>query len=473
MDFQEADRRYQELHELLASGKLSPVDYDKAAAQLRVLGEDGVWWAVHPRNGKWLRWDGKAWQDAVPPHRYLGESPLPKAQDTILLEEKPPVGVILKGEEAIRQLLEIRRICEEMTPQGAKYFPVDLKPGGLLRGIAYKLNEDGSLEHRIAILYAAADSAEGKKLYIGGHWVIVPSETDDEHAQEPPTEKQLFTSLVREMIDSLEISYQVREKIKDNLDLSQVSLADTQSLPEQANGWWQVHLPAAGLAGKEFQQTIHHHSQALKVETRPAARRKLLEEVLEDCERSLETAPCTTDQMLQAGFHAAMASALVELGEMQTEEQDRLAKLHLAEDHAEMVEWLTREAAPDLATYETLKWLAEIRKKAVSIASGVQAQALQHRLDRIELTLAQVAESYLTRKKQALRDLYAARALYSGSRFVEQPEEKQKVLAVSLWQAQAAQQQAQKIGDAALTGQCLDALAQIEAELIPLRGDDA
>ena len=482
MEFSEADRRYLELRELLSSKKITPGDYEKGAAQLRVLDEDGVWWAIHPRNGKWLRWDGKSWQLANPPHHRTEEVSLPvppepqaaeAPKQTVVLEEKPPIGVVLKGEEALRQLLEVHRVCEELGPDGLRLVPVDLMPGGLLRGIAYKLNEDGSLDPKVAILYAAADASNGRKMYVGGHWVIMPAQNDSEQAHEVPTEKQVFTSLVREMIDNLEIGYDVREKIKNNLDLDQISLVDSVSLPELPNRWWQVQIPPVSTAAAEFLRAVEKLCDSISGEKKTIPRRRFLEQMIYQCERGLQQVDAGQDRETIAAIHAALAAAQVELACMEAEELKRVCSFHLAEDHAELVEWYTRDGSSTLATVGTLNWLVETRKKAAQVLTGVQADALRRRMERSEQNLEQLCEGYLAKKKQASRDLFTARALEGGSRILQNLEEKQKVLSVALWQAQAADQLAQKIGETGLRVQCLETIASIETELTPLRGEYA
>jgi hypothetical protein len=480
MDFSEADRRFLELRELLSSKKINPGEYEKGAAQLRVLDEHGVWWAIHPRNGKWLRWDGKAWQLAKPPHHGTEEVKLPETPEapqepkaTTVLEEKPPVGVVLKGEDALRQLLEVHRVCEEIGPEGPRLVPVDLMPGGMLRGIAYKLMEDGSLDPKVAILYATADTSNGKKMYVGGHWVIMPAQQGTDQPHEGPTERQVFTSLIREMIDNLEIGYELREKIKANLDLDQISLVDSVNLPEIPNRWWQVQIPPVTTPGAEFLGGVEKLCETISGEKKTIPRRRFLEQMEYQCERGLQRIDESQERELIAAIHTALAAVQVELACMEAEEMKRVCGFHLAEDHAELVEWYTQEGASTLATVGTLNWLLETRKKAAQVLTGVQADALRRRMERTEQNLEQLCESYLAKKKQVMRDLFTAKALEGGSQLVQNLEERQKVLSVALWQAQAADQLAQKIGETGLRRQCQDAILRIEEELAPLRGEYA
>lgn len=61
MNFQEAETRYAELLRQYEAGQMSSAQFEQAVAGLRVQTSDGAWWQLDG-NGRWLRWNGSAWE---------------------------------------------------------------------------------------------------------------------------------------------------------------------------------------------------------------------------------------------------------------------------------------------------------------------------------------------------------------------------------------------------------------------------
>ncbi len=85
MTFQEAENAYAQLRQALAARQLSPQEFADRVASLRVQDATGAYWQLRPMDGVWLRWNGRAWLPAAPPHRAPGPAPVqpyPAAQAT-------------------------------------------------------------------------------------------------------------------------------------------------------------------------------------------------------------------------------------------------------------------------------------------------------------------------------------------------------------------------------------------------------
>jgi hypothetical protein len=64
MDFNEVSRSYKALQQQLASGAITPENYEQEVAKLRFMTPNGAWWQVDPATGGWLTWDGQTWVPA-------------------------------------------------------------------------------------------------------------------------------------------------------------------------------------------------------------------------------------------------------------------------------------------------------------------------------------------------------------------------------------------------------------------------
>ncbi len=67
MDFKEAESKYSRLKRRLEAGALGPEQFQAQVGQLRVKDEQGRHWAIDPRSGGWLFYDGVNWVPARPP----------------------------------------------------------------------------------------------------------------------------------------------------------------------------------------------------------------------------------------------------------------------------------------------------------------------------------------------------------------------------------------------------------------------
>lgn len=93
MDFVEASQRFAELQTKRKEGRISEPQFRAAVDQLRLRDSSGSWWALDPRTGGWLSWNGTAWapvppgQVAFPPGSpYSGTLPGQKKSDNTLMD---------------------------------------------------------------------------------------------------------------------------------------------------------------------------------------------------------------------------------------------------------------------------------------------------------------------------------------------------------------------------------------------------
>jgi hypothetical protein len=64
MDAQEAETAYGLVKSQLDSGKVSLDEYNRRVSELRYQDNTGMWWAISPTDGSWLKWNGSAWVPA-------------------------------------------------------------------------------------------------------------------------------------------------------------------------------------------------------------------------------------------------------------------------------------------------------------------------------------------------------------------------------------------------------------------------
>lgn len=69
MNFQEAERAYEDLRAQYSSGKLSNSDFENEVSKLKVQDADGRWWQIGVQSGDWYVHDGTKWSKATPPVR--------------------------------------------------------------------------------------------------------------------------------------------------------------------------------------------------------------------------------------------------------------------------------------------------------------------------------------------------------------------------------------------------------------------
>jgi hypothetical protein len=67
MDFQEAERRYDELKRQFDVGTVGVHEFNAQRQQLMVQDDEGRWWAKSPTNDEWNYYDGSAWVPSTPP----------------------------------------------------------------------------------------------------------------------------------------------------------------------------------------------------------------------------------------------------------------------------------------------------------------------------------------------------------------------------------------------------------------------
>ncbi|MDE3091853.1 MAG: hypothetical protein KGJ80_20975, partial [Chloroflexota bacterium] len=67
MNFQEAERTYNDLKAQHAAGKLTDADFESKVGELRLQDAQGRWWQVGVQTGEWYMHDGQKWNKAKPP----------------------------------------------------------------------------------------------------------------------------------------------------------------------------------------------------------------------------------------------------------------------------------------------------------------------------------------------------------------------------------------------------------------------
>ncbi|HEX9075200.1 MAG TPA: hypothetical protein VF932_05445 [Anaerolineae bacterium] len=67
MNFQEAEKAYQDLRAQYSAGKLSNTDFEAEVSKLKVQDADGRWWQIGVQSGDWYVHDGQKWSKSRPP----------------------------------------------------------------------------------------------------------------------------------------------------------------------------------------------------------------------------------------------------------------------------------------------------------------------------------------------------------------------------------------------------------------------
>lgn len=69
MNFAEAEQHYQKLLQQWRSGQLSPDQFNRAVAELRVSVADGSWWTIRAEDGAWMHRTPQGLVEAMPPRQ--------------------------------------------------------------------------------------------------------------------------------------------------------------------------------------------------------------------------------------------------------------------------------------------------------------------------------------------------------------------------------------------------------------------
>ncbi len=64
--FQQIETAYLQVRADYAAGRLNPEQYRNALEKLKVQDQQGRYWMIDGKSGKWLIWDGKAWVQSDP-----------------------------------------------------------------------------------------------------------------------------------------------------------------------------------------------------------------------------------------------------------------------------------------------------------------------------------------------------------------------------------------------------------------------
>jgi hypothetical protein len=66
MDFDEADRKYDELYAQLEAGEITPDAFEVRLGRIRVCDQHNRWWGKFPPDGDWRYYDGRRWVQGAP-----------------------------------------------------------------------------------------------------------------------------------------------------------------------------------------------------------------------------------------------------------------------------------------------------------------------------------------------------------------------------------------------------------------------
>ncbi len=66
MNFQEAEKAYQDLRAQYSAGKLSSTDFEEQVSKLKLQDAEGKWWQIGVQSGDWYVHDGQKWSKARP-----------------------------------------------------------------------------------------------------------------------------------------------------------------------------------------------------------------------------------------------------------------------------------------------------------------------------------------------------------------------------------------------------------------------
>ncbi len=67
MNFQEAEKTYQDLRAQYSAGKLNNADFEAEVSKLKVQDAEGRWWQIGVQSGDWYVHDGQKWSKSKPP----------------------------------------------------------------------------------------------------------------------------------------------------------------------------------------------------------------------------------------------------------------------------------------------------------------------------------------------------------------------------------------------------------------------
>jgi hypothetical protein len=66
MNSKEMESKYAGLRQAKDTGRISDAQYREEVARLRLQASDGSWYQINPDDGRWMRWNGTAWEKSPP-----------------------------------------------------------------------------------------------------------------------------------------------------------------------------------------------------------------------------------------------------------------------------------------------------------------------------------------------------------------------------------------------------------------------
>jgi hypothetical protein len=117
VDFQGADRRYEELKRQRDGGSISEEEFDEQLKNLMVQDESGRWWVKSRKSGAWHYNDGNAWVPGTPPDRQQSISGLKRGRPDVQ-HDYAPEPTVHSTEVRAKVWLGLAIACAVITVPG-------------------------------------------------------------------------------------------------------------------------------------------------------------------------------------------------------------------------------------------------------------------------------------------------------------------------------------------------------------------
>lgn len=126
MNFQEAEKKYNDLRTQHNAGKLSDADFESEVGKLKLQDDQGRWWMIGVQSGEWYMHDGQKWAK--------GKPPIPTAAPAPSATTSPAPDVSRKPVEKPKPIVEDKsKVAAEDKSKGGSALPARLfsaKPAG-------------------------------------------------------------------------------------------------------------------------------------------------------------------------------------------------------------------------------------------------------------------------------------------------------------------------------------------------------
>jgi hypothetical protein len=148
MNAPEAETAYRVVKNQLDARRISLDEYNQRVAALQYLDNNGTWWAISPKDGTWLCWNGTAWEPgfesgAASTTTAQQADPTVEMPRTIVRElgtgtKRPPADRILSPVTSLSWSAGMKYAAGSIACGVASFFvfPYILGIAGILLGIA-------------------------------------------------------------------------------------------------------------------------------------------------------------------------------------------------------------------------------------------------------------------------------------------------------------------------------------------------